>query len=113
MWNGKSWKAVPVRLPSGAASGGLTGLSCVRLTSCVAVGYWGTGFTGHLLAQSWNGKTWTPSEPPAKASEQTELFGVSCPAARACVEVGEYEPNLDSGLPWLSSSNGTARSGPR
>jgi hypothetical protein len=97
-WNGKSWKAVSVRLPPGAASGGLLGLSCVRPASCVAVGFWGKGFTGHELAESWNGKTWTPSEPPAKPSEQTELIGVSCLSAKACVAVGEYEPNLNLGL---------------
>lgn len=97
-WNGKGWKAVPVRLPAGAASGGLLGLSCVRPTSCVAVGFWGKGFTGHELAESWNGKIWTPSEPPAKASEQTELMGVSCPSAKTCVAVGIYEPNLNLGL---------------
>jgi hypothetical protein len=98
-WNGKHWTAVAVRLPAGAASGGLNGLSCVRATSCVAVGYWGSGFTGHELAESWNGRTWTPSEPPAPAGEQTALQGVSCPSAGNCFAVGEYEASAATGLP--------------
>ncbi len=99
IWNVRRWTAVPVRLPAGATGGGLTGLSCVRLTSCVAVGYWGNGFTGHELAESWNGKTWTPSEPPATAGEFTTLLGVSCPSARGCIAVGQYEVNANTGLP--------------
>lgn len=99
-WNGKGWTAVPVRLPAGAQSGGLAAVSCVRPASCVAVGYWGKGFTGHELAESWNGKTWTPSEPPAATEGgQTELSGVSCPAAKTCVAVGQHEPNANTGLP--------------
>lgn len=98
-WSGKHWTAVAVRLPAGAATGGLNGLSCVRATSCVAVGYWGSGFTGHELAESWNGRTWTPSEPPAPAGQQTALQGVSCPSAGNCFAVGEYEASAATGLP--------------
>lgn len=90
IWNGKSWRTVPVRLPAGSTFGGLVRLSCRSASFCVAAGEYGTGGTGHLLAEFWNGKTWSPTEPPAPAGvgDDTELVGVSCQSSRDCVAVG-------------------------
>jgi hypothetical protein len=89
-WNGKSWRTVAVRLPAGFAFGDLLRLSCLSATFCVAAGDYGNGSTGHLLAEFWNGRTWTPTAPPAPAggSGQTLLLGVSCTSARSCVAAG-------------------------
>ena len=38
-WNGSQWSVMQVPLPAGAASGGLTGVSCTSATACTAVGF--------------------------------------------------------------------------
>jgi hypothetical protein len=91
-WNGKTWANVAVKLPAGSAGGDLNGVSCASSKSCVAVGSYGNADADIVaLAESWNGKTWTASEPsmPAGALAAT-LQGVSCTFPSGCVAVGSY-----------------------
>jgi hypothetical protein len=92
-WNGKSWRSVAVRLPSGASFADLERLSCVSAIFCVAVGSYGNSSTAHLLAEFWDGRSWTPSEPPAPAGSpnDTLLIGVSCTSPKMCMAVGGYD----------------------
>jgi hypothetical protein len=94
-WNGTKWKTVSVKLPSGASGGSLTGVSCKSATYCVAVGSYVKGSSQFVLADTWNGKTWTPAEPAAPEGSLTALSGVSCATAKSCLAVGEY--TTDSG----------------
>jgi len=88
-WNGKTWRTVPVRLPAGASFGSLLRLACLSATWCVAVGYYAKGGVYHELADFWNGKAWTPTEPSAPGGgPETHLIDVSCRSARNCVAVG-------------------------
>jgi hypothetical protein len=88
-WNGKTWRTVPVRLPARASFGSLLRLACLSATWCVAVGYYAKGGVYHELADFWNGKAWTPTEPPAPGGgKETHLIDVSCRSARNCVSVG-------------------------
>jgi hypothetical protein len=92
-WNGKSWKTVGVKLPAKAISGELVGVSCPSATACVAVGLWlNAGDTGFPLAETWNGRTWTPSTLVAGPKGSTAEFinGVSCTSAKNCMAVGDY-----------------------
>jgi len=91
-WNGKAWKNVAMRLPAGAISGELFGVSCRSASACVAVGlYLDSSDTGIPLAETWNGRAWRPSRLPAPAgSTGVILDGVSCATARSCVAVGQY-----------------------
>ena len=91
-WNGKAWKYVAMRLPAGAISGELFGVSCRSAVACVAVGlYLDSSGTGIPLAETWNGRAWRPSRLPAPAgSTGVILDGVSCATAKSCVAVGQY-----------------------
>jgi hypothetical protein len=91
-WNGHAWANVPVKLPAGSAGGDLFAVSCASSKSCVAVGSYGNAdFDIVALGESWNGKTWTASEPSAPAGAlAAALQSVSCVSPTACVAVGWY-----------------------
>jgi hypothetical protein len=90
-WNGRTWTAE--RLPHSASTlyAYLYGVSCASVTRCVAVGTINltTGGGSGLIAESWNGKTWSDSMPAVPPGSGTGyLYGVSCAAAASCVAVG-------------------------
>jgi hypothetical protein len=91
-WNGKTWKSVAPRAPKGALSAKLLSVSCKSAGACVAVGvYLDSSGDGVPLAETWNGRAWTPSAPAKpKGSVDGQLTGVSCAAAKSCVAVGDY-----------------------
>jgi hypothetical protein len=91
-WNGRTWKIARMRLPAGATSGELFGVSCKSASACVAVGlYLDSAGAGIPLAETWNGRTWTPRTLPTPAGGTGVILnGVSCASARRCVAVGEY-----------------------
>ncbi len=97
-WNGTTWQTIGVKLPAGATGGVLLGVSCVSATHCVAVGFYDKGSGNQFaLADTWNGKAWTPAQPPAPGGVNTALGGVSCKSAASCVAVGSYTVNTASG----------------
>jgi hypothetical protein len=69
-----------------------TGVSCIGVNDCLAVGGNNNGAGGHgtPLASLWNGSTWrnTPLHLPSGATAAF-LYGVSCKAG-GCVAVGYY-----------------------
>jgi hypothetical protein len=106
-WNGKTWKSVAPKAPKGAQSASLFAVSCKSPTACVAVGdYLHAGATVPL-AETWNGRTWTPSAPAMpKGSSGGQLVGVSCAAAMSCVAVGGDFTN-SGGAALAESWNGS------
>jgi hypothetical protein len=97
-WTGRAWAAVSVGLPAGGVDGDLDGVSCVSAKSCVAVGSYDNAASDTVaLSESWNGRTWTASKPPAPAGTiASALQGVSCLTPANCVGVGWYAKR-DSG----------------
>jgi hypothetical protein len=92
-WNGTSWVVQSAPSPSGAVSASFNGVSCASATSCVAVGSWIHGSTGHTgrLAERWNGSSWTLQTTPSLAGATfSTLTGVACKSASACTAVGGY-----------------------
>jgi hypothetical protein len=90
-------------------SGQLLGVSCPSATSCMAVGSAsGSSFKANLLADRWNGATWSvvpvPKPPHAQAGD---LASVSCTSPSACIAVGSYE-NTRIFAPLAEQWNGTA-----
>ena len=58
--------------------------------------YLAPGFT--MLAEVWNGTSWTISNPSLPAGGSDGLLnGVSCTAADACVAVGAYAAGGEEG----------------
>ena len=89
-WNGTRWRTVGVKLPRGATAGVLRGVSCVSAARCVAVGWFSGKGKEFALADTWNGKAWTPAQLPAPGGADASLSGVSCKSAASCVAVGSY-----------------------
>jgi hypothetical protein len=91
-WNGTSWSVQSTPNPSGAVDSYLTSVSCTSATACTAVGF-STDGSGNqtLLAESWNGSTWTMhTTPDPSGSDTIEFNTVSCASSSACVAVGYY-----------------------
>jgi hypothetical protein len=63
----------------------LYGISCASAAACVAVGARG----GHMLAESWDGTSWTIGRPPDPAGANgIQLNDVSCVTPTSCIAVG-------------------------
>jgi hypothetical protein len=86
--------AAPATAASGATVTQLAGVSCTSATACVAVGYTARGVLGDTvgfvpLAEIWNGSKWRIASTPDPAHYTgSQLRGVSCTSATACVAVG-------------------------
>jgi hypothetical protein len=87
-WNSTRWRAVHVTLPSGASGARLDAVACPAATGtyCVAVGAVIKGSAEEALAETWNGKAWAPTTPPAPPGSQLEA--VSCLSPKSCVAAG-------------------------
>lgn len=85
---GGNWSSTPsgAAEPAGALVSGLSGISCTSATACVAVGDVGMGAKAATeLAESFNGTSWTKSEPPTTTATWN---GVACRSNEACITVG-------------------------
>jgi hypothetical protein len=88
-WTGSSWSAENVINPSGANSVELSSIACKALTSCIAVGSSIKSAKSQLLAERWNGSTWSTMTAPKPHGASTAGFsGVSCTSTSACTAVG-------------------------
>jgi hypothetical protein len=89
-WDGVKW-AVRVTPPAFF----LHGVSCTAATACAAVGlsqYHNGGYRAGV-AMGWDGTRWAAQAVPNPAHNAgTELSGVSCPSAGACIAVGNSTP---------------------
>jgi hypothetical protein len=91
-WNGTRWRAVSVKLPSGASGARLEGVACPSAAGgmhCMVVGAVFYRSKEEALAETWNGKAWTPVPPQAA----DELSAVSCLSPKRCVAVGLAGPS--------------------
>ena len=86
--------AAPATAAMGSTVTQLAGVSCTSATACVAVGYTARGILGRTvafvpLAEIWNGSKWRIASTPDPAHYTgSQLRGVSCTSATACVAVG-------------------------
>jgi hypothetical protein len=113
-WNGASWSAQTIPNPSTATAVLLNGVSCTGPSACTAVGHYATGtgafFADQVLAERWNGTTWTVQTTPLPSGTADATLGaVSCSAASACTAVGGYAttnsfPNKSLALRWNGST---------
>ena len=76
LWDGTRWTIVP-----GPPGDGLTAVSCVSATLCLAV-------DGARIAR-WSGRDWSVQTLPATPSPNALLQGVSCLDVRSCIAVGQ------------------------
>jgi hypothetical protein len=93
------WSLQRTPNPAGAQERVLAGVSCASKTACTAVGWFSKAGKTMLLAERWNGTTWTIQTTASPAGTKSASFhSVSCPASNVCVAVGS----------WTNSTGATA-----
>jgi hypothetical protein len=109
-WNGNSWSIQPTPNPSGGQNSGLVGVSCATATACTAVGRFtnSLGF-GVPFAEQWDGTRWVVEPVPdlGSADSTSQLTGVSCVSADACMAVGYYVNRTGDVVTLVDYWNGT------
>jgi hypothetical protein len=108
-WNGGGWTIEPQALPTGTGSAFLNGVSCPAADACAAVGEFENGGSEASLSEEWNGSSWStePVPNPTGGTQSSQLLGVSCTSAPACVGVGGWATR-DANLNLAEQWNGTA-----
>jgi hypothetical protein len=110
------WKATRAPLPSGAATGSMTGLSgvaCPSARKCVAVGQYNDSsgdYQGLLLTQhrrSWTAIT-APVPAHAAANSGAAITAITCPSARRCVAVGYWIDSRGNSHLFLLTMRGSS-----
>lgn len=90
-WNGVSWAIQPT--PAGSVPGsGLSGVSCVSSSFCIAVGTTFASSGPYPVGVVWDGSSWREVKIPA-ARYHSELSAISCVAVIECTGVGRYSIN--------------------
>lgn len=86
-----TWAVQPVPLPSGAAIGDMTGVSCTGPANCEAVMYYSQSLPA---AEQWNGSTWTAQDLPRPGGDD-DVYpeSVSCSSATTCMAAGSADTN--------------------
>ena len=111
-WDGTSWQKQATPNPAGdttpAVSPALLGVSCPVAGFCEAVGSYSDGPTGIMLAEAWDGTSWTIQSVPSPAgSTSAGLSGVSCTSATFCEAVGSFNAGAGE-VPLAETWNGTS-----
>jgi hypothetical protein len=107
-WNGSSWTLESTPNPGGATTSQLRGVSCAGPTACIAVGSSSDGVHPRVLAESWNGSSWSlQSVPQPAGSVNSELNGVTCTSTTSCVAVGDFFDGTST-KPLAETWNGTS-----
>jgi hypothetical protein len=108
-WNGSSWALQHAATPRSATENGLSDVSCVSASFCMAVGAHQDSAGGEAnLAEIWNGTSWQiTATPNIKAQSGTtaynDLLSVSCVSASFCEAVGTG-PNGADAAQWNGTS---------
>lgn len=100
-WSGAAWHAREAPAVRGTTSSGLSGVSCLSASDCVAVGDYFVGGRaseglGYALILHWNGSSWALRRIGEYSGDrygwQVGLQGVSCATAGSCLAVGTANP---------------------
>jgi len=107
-WNGKEWAIGESKIPTGAKSSSLSGVSCASGEACTAVGHYVNSSSVEVpLAERWNGTTWSIQETlTPTGAKSSSLSGVSCASGEACTAVGHYVNSSSVEVPLAERWNG-------
>jgi hypothetical protein len=90
-WDGSAWAVRSTPRPAGARNAMLTSISCVSPSWCVAAGWYATRAHEYSIVEHWNGISWSLQRAPRpRGAVNSELDGVSCASASACMAVGMF-----------------------
>ena len=94
VWDGSNWSIQTSPNSSLTEDNYLWSVSCVSVSSCVAVGVYYVGNNTRTLVEVGDGSTWTiQSSPSPEPTDNNRLESVSCAADWNCVAVGSYRPS--------------------
>jgi hypothetical protein len=90
-WSGASWTDQPLPSLGSPELGGETpGVFCSSSTACITVGRYADEAGGGVLAERWDGASWTSmATPPVPGALFADLNDVFCVTATSCVAVGD------------------------
>ncbi len=109
-WNGAVWSIAPSPDTSPTVDQQLNQVSCTTPSFCMAVGYAELASSDATLIEAWNGSAWSivPS-PSMAASDENDLYGVSCTGPADCVAAGHWSDLGDiTDQTLIESWNGAA-----
>jgi hypothetical protein len=98
VWDGSAWTAQTLPVPTGTNTASVNAVSCSSAVSCVAVGsYPVKDQQDAMLAEIWNGTTWTPQTIPqvTVGYQDGALYAVSCASAASCTAAGSFYAKTD------------------
>jgi hypothetical protein len=109
-WNGTSFSASPMAVPTSSVFAQSIGVACPTSTSCYAAGWnQDTAFNNAVLLEHWNGTSWSIQTPTLPASTTaSKLLDISCTSDTACTAVGYYEATGQPRRPLVEVWNGTS-----
>jgi hypothetical protein len=109
-WNGTGWAIQASQNLSGALNSEFKGVSCASgSSSCVGVGDFINGASAtSMLAETWNGTSWTIQRVPNPSTTKGVLNGVSCSSSTACTAVGTYLNGSSVNVTLAERWNGTS-----
>ena len=110
-WAGARWTLQNPPSPTGAASSGLSGISCSAANACMAVGSFATaaGVSQEVFAERWDGTEWEVQDIASPCSAlRSELTKVSCTSASSCIAVGDYSGSLGQEMPLVGVWDGSS-----
>ena len=86
----KTWSVQETPNPSGAKSGGLSGIACSTIEACTAAGsYLNSSSAEAPVAERWGStKKWALQEASIPKNPSGSLPGVSCTSSEACTTIG-------------------------
>ena len=91
-WNGTKWAIQAAPKPPSGNESWLAGVFCPSVNTCTAVGTYVSVGRTLTLAERWNGAKWVVQPTPnPSGSKGSELAGVSCPSATACIAAGNFD----------------------
>jgi len=101
LWNGSQWSLESAPNPAGMSHVQLDAVSCPTARTCIAVGSGGFRNQTVLVAERWNGLSWSAQTLPAGGSDGNggPLTGVSCVSTATCLAVG-YNNRGPLSLGW-------------
>jgi hypothetical protein len=109
-YNGTSWSVAATADPVDANSAGLSGVDCISVSFCQAVGYYmDTSNVPHTMAQGYNGSTWSVVSSPESynAGFSVGLNKVKCVTATFCQAIGSFRDDPFTQRAITKSFNGT------
>jgi hypothetical protein len=109
-WNGTTWSIQTTPEIKGRSNLTLYSVACAGADFCEAVGsYTDKSYNYQILAEVWNGSTWTPQTTPSlSGASYGGLSSISCVSATSCEAVGGYTSSVtEKSVPLAEIWNGT------